>query len=405
MTDLFAAFSEEDIAFAEEVRGWVRATYPAEMRLSVQRSVTDRIEREDHVWWQRQLYEKGWLVPHWPREWGGKDWSIARLFLFRSVLAEEQVPDYAGAGMELLGPVLLRYASDEQRQRFLPDLLEANVWWCQGYSEPNAGSDLAAVQMRADRQSDHYLVNGSKIWTSSAQKADWIFCLVRTSREDRKQKGISFLLIDMKSNGVTVRPIITADQTPEPYQEVNEVIFNEVEVPLDNLIGEEGQGWSYAKYLLEFERANPVTPALKARLNHLKSFACTARPDGKVVWQRPSFRERYLNLEIDIFSIEALELDFLVQWEKGDSPGAFASMLKTRGTEAEQRIDELFLDAAGFQNLAGRAIFACDEEDFPFSADAHLAAPAYLNGRKASIYGGTNEIQRNIMVKFVLGLP
>lgn len=405
MTDLFAAFSDADLAFADEVRTWVRANYPADMRAKVERSVTERIDREDHIWWQRKLYEKGWLVPHWPTAWGGQSWSITRLFLFRSVLAAEHVPDFAGAGMELLGPVLLRYATEEQKQRFLPDLLAANIWWAQGYSEPNAGSDLAALQMRADRQDDHYLVNGSKTWTSSAQKAEWIFCLVRTSKEGRKQQGISFLLIDMRSDSVEVRPIITADQTPSPYQEVNEVVFTDVKVPLDNLIGEEGQGWTYAKYQLEFERANPVTPALKARLRDLHKFAMEQRPDGKTMWNDSSFHRDFLELEIDIRALEALELDFLEKWEKDDSPGALASLLKTKGTEDDQRIDELFVDAAGFQNIAGRAILGREKDYRPYSDTAHLAAPIYFNGRKKSIYGGTNEIQRNIIAKLVLGLP
>jgi alkylation response protein AidB-like acyl-CoA dehydrogenase len=405
MVDLFTAFSDADLAFAEEVRGWVRENYPDDVRKKVEKSVTGRIEAEEHIAWQRKLYAKGWLVPHWPPEWGGQPWSVTRLFLFRSILAEESVPDYAGGGMELLGPVLLTFATEEQKQRFLPDLLQANTWWAQGYSEPNAGSDLAALQMRADRQGDHYLVNGSKTWTSSAQKADWIFCLVRTSREERKQQGISFLLIDMRTAGVEVRPIITADGTPEPYQEVNEVVFTDVKVPIENLIGEEGNGWSYAKYLLEFERALPVCPALKGRLKSLKALAQKARPDGKVMWNAPSFHDCYLNLEIDIVALEALELDFLEKWENDDSPGALTSMLKTKGTEYCMRIDELFVDVAGYQNLAGRTLLGWDFDELPFDERSHLAAPIYLNGRKKAIYAGSNEIQRNIIAKSVLGLP
>jgi alkylation response protein AidB-like acyl-CoA dehydrogenase len=413
------SFSKEEIQFGENVRGWIRETYPADLKRRLEMSPEERLPREDHIAWHKQLHAKGWLAPHWPKEFGGQpSWSMNQLFIFRRTMIEENVPDFAGAGVELLGPVLLHYASEEQKRRFIPDILSADAWWCQGYSEPGAGSDLAALKTTAMRRGDKYIVNGSKIWTTAAHKADWIFCLVRTSKEPKRQQGISFLLIDMRTPGVTVRPILTIDGYPEGHHEVNEVFFDEVEVPVENLIGEEGQGWVYAKYLLEFERANPIVPKLKRRFKKLKQVAarhsspqaqlhsCSHSDSSSVMIDDPVFRHKLAELEVSILAMEFFELQIFSQTKSGQSPGPGVSTLKEASSTYDQKIDELLLEVLG--PAAAPFWLMCDQSrwaDSPVPDYAVMAAPTYFNGRKKSIYGGTNEIQRSIIARGVLGLP
>jgi alkylation response protein AidB-like acyl-CoA dehydrogenase len=397
-------FDDEDLRFQEEVRQWVAENYPAETRERIARNPHAHGTREDHVRWQQALYRKGWLVPHWPVEYGGKDWTPHRLYLFRAVLAECDVPDLPGSGVELLGPVLLRFATPQQKARYLEDLLSARTWWTQGFSEPGAGSDLAALQTRAERRGDRYVVNGSKIWTTNAHRADRMFALVRTSRGERKQQGISFLLLDMRAPGVEVRPIITLDEAAAGEHEVNEVFFHDVEVPLEDCLGAEGSGWDCAKYLLEFERARPVVlaAALRRRLRDVGALVRRLPPQGvspsALAWQH-----RLAQLVVEAEALAWTELRLHAQLSQGASPGWTGSLLKTRETECDQRLEELILEMSGVAGLASLQPHELEGGDAP--VEIRGSGSRYFNSRKRSIYGGTNEIQRNIIAKYALGLP
>jgi alkylation response protein AidB-like acyl-CoA dehydrogenase len=390
--------------FAQDVRDWIRSVYPPEMRARLEASPENRLPRADHVWWHKQLHAKGWVAPHWPAEWGGREWSAAQLNAFRAVMSEENTPDLAGSGIDLLGPVLLAFGSEEQKRHHLPEILAGDRWWCQGYSEPDAGSDLASLRTRAVREGDHYVVNGSKIWTTAAHKADAIFCLVRTGNEGPKQHGISFLLVDMGLPGVSVEPIVTLDGSPPPHHEINQVFFDDVRVPADGLIGREGEGWTYAKYLLEFERGKPSAPALKRGLRHLKVMA--ARPDAPegARLSDPAFRHRISCMEIALEAIDQLERAILEgDVDPRDGP-ALPSLIKCKGTEYDQTVEAMMLETAG-------SIVASSHGDRSDPASgAHdrdpgrVAMKRYLNGRKKSIYGGTNEIQRNLIARSMFGL-
>ncbi|MBX3493438.1 MAG: acyl-CoA dehydrogenase family protein, partial [Parvibaculum sp.] len=253
------SFSKEDEAFRKEVRSFIEESYTPAMRAKHARSKHGYIDKESHVQWQKALAKKGWLAPNWPTEYGGPGFTASQKYIFDVEMGRAGVPHTVPFGPTMVAPVIMKFGTPEQKKRFLPDILETNVLWCQGYSEPGAGSDLASLQTKAENKGDHYLVNGSKIWTSVAQWADWIFCLVRTSKEGKPQEGISFLLIDMKTPGVKVEPLVLLDGTPAPHQEVNQVFFTDVKVPIENRVGEENKGWTYAKYLLEFERGNPYS--------------------------------------------------------------------------------------------------------------------------------------------------
>ncbi|HEY0106824.1 MAG TPA: acyl-CoA dehydrogenase family protein [Rhizomicrobium sp.] len=374
-------FSQADLDFAEDVRVWVRAAYPAEMRKAVAASPHGRIGRDEHVWWQRQLLAKNWLVPHWPAMWGGGDWPPARLHLFRLVLADENTPDFAGAGVELLAPVLLRHGSEAQRRRYIPNILDASHWWCQGYSEPGAGSDLAAVALRAKRSGGRYVLNGTKLWTTGAHKADHIFVLARTDAGSSGRQGLSFLLVDMRQGGVRVEPIITLDGAPSGDHEVNQVFFDDTVVPVEDLVGEEGQGWICARSALEAERTTQSSPHVKRALAELR----------RAVGDDPALRRRAVMLEIDCLALEWTELRCLA----GQPPMGAASILRCAGGRLEQLAEAALYDSDGERGMIGldaRGDAVCGH------------GPRYLNGRKRTIYGGTVEIQRNIIAKQCLGL-
>ena len=296
--------------------------------------------------------------------------------------------------------------TDEQKKKYLPDILSSKTWWCQGYSEPGSGSDLASLKTKAEDKGDHYLVNGAKTWTTMAQHADMIFCLVRTSNEDIRQKGISFLLIDMHSEGIEVQPINTLDNTPIGHHEVNTVFFEDVKVPKENLIGEEGKGWTYAKYLLEFERGNGYSSELYQQLQQIKAKSQIEDASGSKLSEDPSFMESVAKLEVQINAMEATELRILGSLSAGQNVGPESSLLKTRGTEIGQAITELAVELVGYYGIPfhnpGPEIGI--NEPAIGSRFANTAAPRYFNYRKASIYAGSNEIQRNIMAKLVLGL-
>ena len=395
------SFTAADETFRLEVREFFENRFPAAVRERIDNF--QRLRREEWVAWMKSLHAEGWAGYNWPVEFGGTGWNDTQKYIFQSEMARARAPAIIPFGLSMVGPVIYTFGNEAQKQRFLPDILAANVWWCQGYSEPGAGSDLASLSTRADRDGACYVVNGTKTWTTMAQHADWIFCLVRTSTESRKQLGISFLLIDMQTPGVTVRPIITI----EGEHEVNEVHLEDVRVPVENLVGEEGAGWSYGKVLLQHERTGIAGVAhSKQRLWRLQKLAAEPGDGAAPLTHDSRFLDRLYRLEIELSALEYTELRVLASVATGKAPGAESSMLKIRGTEIQQALDELFLDLAAYRALPyvpdqfqagydGRWLGPDDQADF---------ASRYFNFRKASIYGGSNEIQRNIIAKHVLSL-
>lgn len=396
-------FTNDEKAFREEVRDFFREQYPPDIREKQNRGIA--LDKDDYVRWQKILYARGWAAVNWPVEYGGTGWTPVQKYIFANETAAANAPDMVPFGVKMVAPVIYTFGSEEQRQRFLPDILESNVWWCQGYSEPGAGSDLASLKTRAERRGDRYIVNGTKTWTTLGHFADWIFCLVRTDTNvARRQDGISFLLIDMATPGVTVRPIITI----EGEREVNEVHFEDVEVPVENLVGEEGRGWTYGKVLLQHERTNIAGVARsKYRLRKLREKAGRGLHGGPPLLEESSFARKLARLEIELTALEFTELRTLAAVAVGKAPGPESSILKIKGTEIQQAIDALFLEAAGYYALP----WVPEQYRLEFPEDERVgdgaetkAALRYFNNRKASIYGGSNEIQKNIVAKHVLGL-
>lgn len=396
-------FSEDELAFRDEVRAFLREKYPADLREKQERGIA--LEKDDIVRWQKILYSQGWAAVNWPVEYGGTGWSPVQKHIFANEMAAANAPDMTPFGVKMVAPVIYTFGNDEQKAQFLPDILQSNVWWCQGYSEPGAGSDLASLKMRADRHGNHYVVNGTKTWTTLGHFADWIFCLVRT-RSDvaRRQEGISFLLIDMSTPGVTVKPIITL----EGEREVNEVHFENVEVPVENLIGEEGKGWTYGKVLLQHERTNIAGVARsKYRMRRLREKAARRIHDAVPLLEDRNFARKLASVEIELKALEYTELRTLAAVAVGKAPGPESSILKIKGTELQQAIDALFVEAAGYYALP--YVPQQYDADVPLSEQIGSGTETqtslrYFNNRKASIYGGSNEIQKNIISKHVLGL-
>lgn len=385
-------FTPEDLAFRDEVRAFLKEKLTPEIRNSV---VGGYISKEHIVQWQKILYERGWVVPNWPQQYGGTGWSITQKYIFDNECAEAGAPAVVPFGLKMVGPVIYKFGSDEQKARFLPDIQQSNVWWCQGYSEPGAGSDLAALKTKAERDGDDYVVNGQKIWTTYAQHADWIFCLVRTDANAKKQEGISFLLIDMKTPGITVRKIDSIDN----QHSLNEVFFDNVRVPVANRIGEENKGWTYAKYLLTHERtAIAGVPQSKRAIQSLKEIARREMSAGRPLIEDPVFCTRLARIEVDLLALEFTELRAIASLAAGAAPGPESSILKTRGTEIQQAISELAVEACGHYAHAINL-------DSPINNEYAWAVSAkYLYGRASTIYGGSNEVQKNIIAKSVLGL-
>jgi len=390
-------FTPQDEAFRHEVRTFIEENYPKDLHGKLRR---DQLEREDFLKWHKILAKKGWVAPSWPKEWGGTDWTITQKYIWNEENARAETTPLLPFGLSMVGPVIYTFANEAQKKRFLPRIYNGEDWWCQGYSEPGAGSDLASLRTKAERQGDHYIVNGMKTWTTLAQYADWMFCLVRTDPEAKAQEGISFLLIDMKSPGITVRPIITIDGG----HEVNEVFLEDVKVPLENLVGEENKGWTYAKFLLGHERTGIAGVARSKRgVERLKDIAKSERVDGVPLIDQPDFDRKLSELEIDLTALEYTELRTLASESAGKGPGPESSILKIKGTEIQQRITELTMEAVGHYALPyDREI---GDNIGPVGPDyADSTASTYFNMRKTSIYGGSNEIQRNIIAKMVLGL-
>ena len=399
------SFSKEDEAFRQEVRSFIEEAYTPEMRAKHARSKHGYIDKESHIKWQKALGKKGWLAPNWPVEFGGPGFSVSQKYIFDVEMGRAGVPHTIPFGPTMCAPVIMKFGTDEQKKKFLPDMLETNVLWCQGYSEPGSGSDLASLQTKAENKGDHYLVNGSKIWTSVAQWADWIFCLVRTSKEGKPQEGISFLLIDMKTPGIKVEPLVLLDGTPAPHQEVNQVFFTDVKVPIENRVGEENKGWTYAKYLLEFERGNPYSAGLYRGLNKLQKIAADTKVDGGTLADQPDFQAKVADLYSQVTAMEFTELRIFSALSTGGNVGPESSLLKCRGTEIQQAISELTMQAVGgyITPFVEDGMIETNEPSIG-PAYAMTAAPYYFSLRKASIYAGSNEVQRNIMAKAVLGL-
>lgn len=394
-------FTEAEQAFRAEVRQWLADTLPREMSERVR--LGKRLQKQDVERWHALLNARGWLAPNWPKEYGGCEWNAVQRQIFEEEACLAHAPRTLPFGLGMLAPVLMTFGTEEQRQRFLPRILNGEDWWCQGYSEPGAGSDLAAVKTRAVRDGDEYVVNGQKTWTTLGQHADWIFCLVRTDPDAKKQEGISFLLIDMKSPGVTVRPIVLIDGEAE----VNEVFFDDVRVPAENLVGEENKGWTYAKYLLTHERTNIAGVGFSnAALATLKEVAGKVQSSGKPLSQNPLFAARMAQVEIDLMAMATTNLRVVSAAAKGQAPGAESSMLKVKGTVIRQELTSLLRRAVGPDALPFQDEFlrGGDNVEAMGSEHAASAAPSYFNMRKLSIFGGSNEVQRTIITKTMLGL-
>jgi alkylation response protein AidB-like acyl-CoA dehydrogenase len=372
-------YSAEELAFRDEVRSWLRANLPQDLREKVENYA--HLSKDDLMRWHRILAKKGWVAPAWPKEWGGTGWNVVQRYIFEEELGYAGGPPIIPFGVTMCAAILLRFGSDAQKKRFLPRIYNGDDFWCQGYSEPGSGSDLASLKTKAVRNADHYIVNGQKIWTTLAHYADWIFCLVRTDPTlEKRQEGISFLLMDMKTPGITVRPLILMDGG----HEVNEVFFDDVKVPAENLVHEEGKGWTVAKYLLGHERMNTGRIGeSKRQLARLKEYGAGMMGDSR-------WRDRLSRVEVELTALEITNLRFLDRMRRtGQPPGADVSMLKIKGTEIQQGLTELMMEATD-----------------PVASDELSTAirKRYLSMRKTTIYAGSNEIQRNIISKMTLGL-
>ncbi len=395
------SYTDEQKAFRDEVHSFLANKLPS--RLSEKVRLGQTLTKADHEEWHAILNEKGWLAGNWPTRFGGAGWNAVQRHIFEDEMTKAAAPRIVPFGLAMLGPVLQQFGSKEQQDHYLPRILNGDDWWCQGYSEPGAGSDLASVRTTAERYGDHYIVNGQKTWTTLGQHANMIFCLVRTAKEGKPQEGISFLLVDMESPGVKVRPIILIDGEPE----VNEVFFDDVKVPVENLVGEENKGWTYAKYLLTHERTNIAGVGFaNAGLENLKRIARAERANGHPLIENPHFAARIARLEIDLMAMATTNLRMVSKAAAGQAPGAESSMLKIKGTIIRQEINALTRSAVGPYAMP----FASEtleegSNQHPVGPDYAASATAqYLNNRKLSIYGGSNEVQRTIISKAILEL-
>lgn len=393
-------FSAEELAFQEEVRAFFASEYPQDI---LERRRNGALpSREDYIRGQQALYTKGWAGINWPVEYGGTGWSATQKYIFFNEFAAANCPTIIPFGLSMVGPVIYTYGNEEQRERFLPDILSSKVWWCQGYSEPGAGSDLASLKTRADLDGDEYVINGTKTWTTLAQHADWMFLLARTNSDvARKQEGISFLLVKMDAPGISVTPIYTLDGD----HEINQVFFDNVRIPVNQLVGEEGKGWTYGKVLLTHERANIAGVAIsKQRLERLKHKLATYREEGQAPADLDAFKRKVAKIEIQLSALEYTELRTLASVTTGKAPGPESSILKIKGTEMQQAIDNLFYELSAYGAIPNlRAQYEAGYDGTIVDDDgASLTALRYFNFRKASIYGGSNEIQKNIIAKAVL---
>ena len=391
-------FTDEELQFAQEVRQFLSENLTDDIVEQTARNGSVFVEKDLALRWQAILAERGWAVHQWPEEYGGTGWSPARKYLFSRECYLAGAPMLIPLGLLMLAPVIMAFGSDQQKAEYLPKILSGEHYWCQGYSEPGAGSDLASLKLKAVADGDDYIVNGSKIWTTHAHLADHIFCLVRTSNEGKPQQGISFLLIDMDCPGVRVEPIITMAGD----HEVNQVFFDDVRVPQSNRIGEENQGWSYAKYLLEFERGGGFSgPGVRHQLRGLDDLYNRTRKASPDFDNTGDIERRIARIEIDLRALEITELRILSSVSGGGNPGPESSILKLSTTRLQQAINQLSVEVLGYRGFSMNPV----ENGCPDRADIESSiVPRYLNNRAASIFGGSQEVQRNIIAKLVLGL-
>lgn len=391
-------FTPEEIAFRDGVRAFLKQALPANIRRQMAEGRAP--SKDDMIAWTRILNQQGWAVPHWPKEWGGTGWTPVQQYIFQDELQQAPAPQMLPFGVNMVGPVIIEFGNEAQKQRFLPRIANLDDWWCQGFSEPGAGSDLASLKTTARPEGDSYIVNGQKTWTTLGQHADWIFCLVRTDTMVKKQVGISFLLIDMKTPGITLRPI----QLIDGGWEVNEVFFDEVKVPAENLVGQVGRGWDYAKFLLGNERTGIARiGSTKERLRRIREIAAQERDGGAPLDQNRRFMEKLTAVEVELKALEITQLRVVTAEAKRakGAPDPASSILKIKGSELQQAATELLLEAIGPYALP----FLEGAREPPVGpALAAPIAPGYFNFRKVSIYGGSNEIQKNIIAKAILGL-
>ena len=393
-------FTKEDENFRLEVRDFIDKNFPQNIKDIDKR--TD-LTRDDMFSWHKALYKKGWIAPHWPKEYGGTGWNITQRYIWDQECANAGTTPLIPFGLTMLGPVIIGFGNDNQKDWVLKGILSGEDWWCQGYSEPGSGSDLASLKTTAIKENDYYVVNGQKTWTTFAQHANMIFCLVRTSNEGKPQEGISFLLMDMNSPGIEVRPIITLDGS----HEVNEIFFSDVKVPAENLVGEKNKGWTYAKYLLTHERTGNANVAIsKRKIKKLRKLASETQKNGIALANDPLFASRLAQIEINLQNLEITNLRTLSSVENGEAPGAESSIIKILGSEIEQDIDNLT------RKSLGKRAFINEPDAFSVGYNgpeiepkaAAAASGKYFNHRKKSIYAGSNEIQKNIISKMMLNL-
>ncbi|MGB1351669.1 MAG: acyl-CoA dehydrogenase family protein [Luminiphilus sp.] len=387
------ALSAEDLAFRDEVRNFLDTEFDAEMQAHLKsRGSKGMVE------WQQKLYAKGWVAVSWPVEHGGTGWSATQKYIWESERSLRGIPDVVPFGLVMVANVIMAFGSDEQKEYFLPRILKSEDWWCQGYSEPGSGSDLASLKTKAERDGDDYIINGAKIWTTYAQHADWIFCLVRTDNSGKKQEGITFILVDMKSEGIKVNPIIGIDNE----HNLNEVEFNNVRVPAKNVVGEVGKGWTVAKALLAHERTGIAGVAdIKRNVRLLREAAAAEVNGGERLLDDPGFQQRLADIEVELMALEYTELRTLAAMAAGGFPGPESSLLKIKGTELQQATQELRMEIAAYYQGVLPTDMDPETLGHEFGSDARRA---FMYGRAATIYGGSNEVQKNIISKYVLGL-
>ena len=391
------SFTPEDLAFRDEVRAFIAKEYDEDLQTRLA-SGEPLVYKQAVIDWQKRLNDKGWVAPNWPVEYGGTGWNATQQFIFDSERAASGVRDVVPFGLKMVGPVLYAFGTEEQKKRFLPSILASDEWWCQGYSEPGSGSDLASLKTKAVLDGDDYIVTGAKIWTTYAQFADWIFCLVRTNSDGKKQRGITFLLIDMKPPGIKVNPIVSIDN----HHSLNEVEFNDVRVPVANRIGEQDKGWTYAKALLAHERTSIAEVGdTKRKLRQVKELAAQELGGGASLMTEPSFQARLSDIEIELMALEFTELRVLAAVASGGAPGAESSLLKIKGTELQQAVQSLLMDVAAYYQGVLPNDLSADQLGHEFGSKARQA---FMYGRAATVYGGSNEVQKNIIAKAVLGL-
>jgi alkylation response protein AidB-like acyl-CoA dehydrogenase len=395
-------FTAQDQAFRDEVRDFLRDNLPARVRDQVKRAPS-YVSKADVRAWHGMVHKRGWSAPAWPKQYGGTGWTITQRHIYDEEYQAAHAPRLSAFGLTMVGPVIYTFGTDEQKRQYLPNILSGETFWCQGYSEPGSGSDLASLKTRAERDGDHYVVNGQKIWTSHAHHAEMIFALVRTDPKAKPQEGISFLLIDMKTPGLEVKPIISIDGG----HYLNEVFFTDVRVPVANRIGEENKGWTYAKYLLGHERTGIAGVARsRQKIEKLKQIAKAELNHAAPLWEDRSFRNRVMEIESRLLALDHTQLRILSREAAGQRPGAEVSMQKVHGTEIEQALNEMLVEALGYYNMPyDRDLLRIDTNLEPLGPDHTTGLMTeHLLRRAASIYGGSNEIQRNIIAKAVLGL-